>query len=115
MAQGSRSQKITVRGFDGGLNNVNDITTINDGELGVLDNMEIDSNGALVSRPPFAVVRDTFVAGEAPQIIGYYSYDDERPNLVVTVSSGTYIFEPVTGDYTKITSCLLYTSDAADE
>ena len=104
MAQGSRSQKITVRGFDGGLNNVNDITTINDGELAILDNLEIDSNGALVSRPPFTVVRDTFVAGESLKIIGYYSYGDERPNLVIVLPSGTYIYEPVSNVSTKITS-----------
>lgn len=104
MAQGSRSQKITVRGFDGGLNNVNDITTINDGELAVLDNLEIDSNGALVSRPPFSINREAIVAGQAMTIVGYYSYGTSLPNLVIAMADGTYLYEPTADDYTKITS-----------
>ena len=104
VGKSSRSQRITVKTFSGGLNNASDITTINDEELHVLENFELDANGSLVSRPPIVKISESPIAEETIDIVGYYITEDETIYAVVASVSGTYLFETVTEVYTQITT-----------
>jgi hypothetical protein len=95
---------IIVRGFPRGLNNVNDITTLDDEELAICENLELDSNGGLVSRPPIVKIAGPAVSGESMEFLGYYSNTSGIVFVVVSCASGTYIYNLTTNTYTQITT-----------
>lgn len=95
---------IVIKGFPRGYNNVNDITTIDDEEMAIVENLEIDSNGGLVSRPPIVKVADSPVSGQAVEMLGYYTNSSGVLFVVVSCASGTYLYNTNTDLYTQITT-----------
>lgn len=101
---GSRGQQILISGFLGGLNNVSDITTLEDSECAVLENFEVDRGGGLVSRPPIIKVAEEPVANERPELLGYYTNNVSITYAVVSCASGTYLWNEALASYTLITT-----------
>lgn len=101
---GGRSAKMTVNDFSGGLNNVNDLSTMADNELAVLDNLEVDANGYLTARPPVVKVGNTPVTGAKVDILGYYTFSGTTYIICAVGSSGTYKYEPITNTWSLITT-----------
>lgn len=96
---------IIIKGFPRGYNNVNDITTIDDEEMAIVENLEIDSNGGLVSRPPIVKIAESPVSGEAITMLGYYTNTSNVLYIVVSCNSGTYLYNTNTNTYnTRITT-----------
>lgn len=89
---GSRSERITVKTFSGGLNNVSDITTIDDEELHRLVNFELDANGSLVSRPPIVREKLPPVTDKPMNILGFYTNTSEVSFAVVACDGDTYLY-----------------------
>ena len=98
---GSRSERITVKTFSGGLNNVSDITTIDDEELHRLINFELDANGSLVSRPPITGLAGAPVTDEPIDILGFYTDTSEVSYAVVACDGDTYLYNLDTNSYTS--------------
>jgi hypothetical protein len=98
---GSRSERITVKTFSGGLNNVSDITTIDDEELHRLINFELDANGSLVSRPPITQLALPPVTDEPIDILGFYTDPNEVSYAVVACDGDTYLYNLDTNTYSS--------------
>jgi hypothetical protein len=98
---GSRSERITVKTFSGGLNNVSDITTIDDEELHRLVNFELDANGSLVSRPPITRLSNPPVTDEKIDIVGFYTDVNQISYAVVACDGDTYLYNLDTNTYTS--------------
>lgn len=95
---------IVIKGFPRGFNNVNDITTIDDEEMAIVENLEIDSNGGLVSRPPIVKIDGPAVTNVAQEMLGYYSNTDGVLFVIISCASGTYLWNTQTENYTQITT-----------
>lgn len=95
---------IVIKGFPRGYNNVNDITTIDDEEMYIVENLEIDSNGGLVSRPPIVKVRDVKTAGVPMDFIGWYTNTSGVNFMIVSDAAGTYAFNTTAKTLTTITT-----------
>jgi hypothetical protein len=104
VGKSSRSERVTVRTFSGGLNNTSDITTIDDEELHLLENFELDANGSLVSRPPIVKVSESPVEGENIRILGYFVTESEDISAIISGDSGTYLWNTTSGTYTQVTT-----------
>lgn len=95
---------LVIQGFPRGYNNVNDFTTLDDEELALCENMEIDSNGGLVSRPPIVKVASTPVSGQSVDFLGYYTNTTGTTYIVASCASGTYLCHTTTFAWTLITT-----------
>lgn len=87
--------------FLGGLNNRDEIGTIADDEVAILDNFEMDADGSFVSRP--AIVAEEvspYVAQMQP--LGYYVRSDGETFLVVATTTNTRIYQLSTKTWTTI-------------
>jgi len=104
LGKSSKSESVNLRTFNGGLNNVSDITTIDNEELTQLTNFELDSNGSLVSRPPIVKISEPPVTTEAVTLLGYYTDASQDIFAVVSTPAGTYLFDTDTETYTLITT-----------
>jgi len=104
LGKSSRSQRVDLKSFNGGLNNVSDITTIDDSELHESTNFELDSNGSLVSRPPIVKIADPPVSTETMEHLGYYTDTDQVIYAVIATSLGTYLFDTVNETYEQMTT-----------
>lgn len=104
VGKSARSEPLIVSSFLGGLNNVADISTIREDELHVFENFELDSNGSLVSRPPIHQVAESPVVDAEIDLHGYYTDVNEDVFLIVSCSSGTYLYDLENQSYTQITT-----------
>ena len=101
--EGGRSQKIPLNNWSGGLNNVNDLSTMADNELGVLDNLEVDVNGYLKARPPIVKLSNS-PSGKV-EILGYYTNAGVTYAVAAVTGDGTYLYNLTTNSWgTKITT-----------
>jgi hypothetical protein len=101
---GGRSEKLSLNNFSGGLNNVNDLSTMADNELAILDNLEVDSNGSLAARPPIVKIGSTPVNGAKVDILGFYTLNGTTYIICAVGSSGTYRYDPAANTWLLITS-----------
>ena len=88
-------EAIQIGPFVGGLNTFSDATAIADNELAVCENFELDLDGSLVSRPPFADTGITFPLQSTGNInvLGYYYGPGSVPYLLASDGvSKTYYF-----------------------
>lgn len=98
------TRPVPLRDFTGGLNNVADMSAIEDKELSLISNLELDSNGSLVSRPPIVKIQD-FPAPTLPaEQLGFFSRADGVNFIVYAHNGKTYLYEPVAGTFTQITT-----------
>ena len=104
VGKSARSEPLIVSSFLGGLNNVADITTIREDELHRMENFELDSNGTLVSRPAIHQVAESPVVDAEIDLHGYYTDSNEDVFLIVSCSSGTYLYDIENETYTQITA-----------
>lgn len=101
--EGGRSQRISLSDWSQGLNNVNDLSTMADGELAQLDNLEVDLNGNLVARPPVVKV-GTSPSGKV-EILGYYTNSGVTYAVAAVTGEGTYLYNLSSNSWgTKITT-----------
>lgn len=114
--EGGRSQKIPLNLWSGGLNNVNDLSTMADNELGQLDNLEIDVNGYLKARPPIVKVSTSAPAGKV-EILGYYANAGVTYVVAAVTGDGTYLYNTTANTWgTRITTivgsgCVQYNNE----
>lgn len=101
---GGRSQRVNFNNWSGGLNNVNDISTMADNELAVLTNLEVDKNGYLTARPPIVKVGDS--PGGAVEILGYYTNSGVTYVVCAVTGSGTYLYNPTSDTWTLMTTII---------
>lgn len=101
---GGRSEKMMLADFSGGLNNVNDLSTMADNELAILDNLEVDSNGSLSARPPIVKIGSTPVTGAKVEILGFYTFSGVTYIICAVGTSGTYRYNPATNTWLLITT-----------
>lgn len=88
-------ESIQIGPFVGGLNTFSDATSIADNELAVCQNLELDLDGSLVSRPPivYRAIDMPLGATGNPSILGYYYGPGNVPYLIGSDgSSKTYYF-----------------------
>jgi hypothetical protein len=103
-----RERSATLQSFTGGLNNYWDQSSIQDNELASLINFEATTNGALASRPPIWLERNTTTpiytpaASEPFDIIGTYVRADGLRYLVAVTDSKTWVYEVVGKTWTQI-------------
>src|SRR5690606_20644563 len=82
--------------FIGGLNTASDPTSIGDTDVAVLENLELDLDGSLVSRPPIVSIPATMPAGTGTTItklVGYYTTPTGGSYLVGHNGTSTYYFD----------------------
>lgn len=101
---GGRSQRVNFNNWSGGLNNVNDISTMADTELAVLTNLEVDKNGYLTARPPIVKVGDS--PDGAVEILGYYTSGGVTYVVCAVTGDGTYLYNPSTDTWTLMTTII---------
>ena len=94
---------INLRNFGGGLNNEADISNIAESELASIVNLELDSNGALVSRPPITEYDQLPNPTSPAEFLGYFSRSD-GVNFLVIANDETYLFNPTGSTWTEIAS-----------
>lgn len=100
-------QPIQVGPFIGGLNTFSDATAIADNELVTCQNFDLDLDGSLVSRPPFADYAINFPLGVTGNmlLLGYYYAANGTPYLLASDGlTSTYFFNGTT--WTLITNKL---------
>jgi hypothetical protein len=109
MSQIIRERSAPLQRFTGGLNNYWDQSSIEDSELASVINFEFTSNGALTSRPPIYleknssnVVIKTPVASEPLDIIGTYIRQDGVRFLVGVTDDKTWIYNVTAKTWTQI-------------
>jgi hypothetical protein len=109
MSQIIRERSAPLQRFTGGLNNYWDQSSIDDSELASVINFEFTSNGALTSRPPIYleknssnVVTKTPVASEPLDIIGTYIRQDGVRFLVGVTDDKTWIYNVTAKTWTQI-------------
>ena len=109
MSQIIRERSAPLQRFTGGLNNYWDQSSIDDSELASVINFEFTSNGALTSRPPIYleknssnVVIKTPVASEPLDIIGTYIRQDGVRFLVGVTDDKTWIYNVTAKTWTQI-------------
>lgn len=88
------SDIVQIGPFNGGLNTYSDPTAVLDNELVMAENLELDLDGSLVSRPPFTE-GPPFPLGATGNmnILGYYFSPDGIPYLIANDGlSKTYYF-----------------------
>src|SRR6478736_112927 len=90
--------------FTAGMENVPDVSAIQDNALAEIINMELDASGALVSRPPYVKLNNTPVGGQAIEFLGYFNRADGTTFAVVATTTQTRLWDPNTGTYTLIAS-----------
>jgi hypothetical protein len=101
--EGGRSQSVALNNWSRGLNNVNDLSTMADGELGQLDNLEVDINGNLTARPPVVKI-GTSPSGKV-EILGYYTKSGVTYVVAAVTGDGTYLYNLSTNSWgTRITT-----------
>jgi hypothetical protein len=100
--QGGRSQRVSYSDWSGGLNNVNDLSTMADNELAILDNLEVDSNGYLTARPPIVKIGDS-PEGAKVEILGFYTDGGSSLIVCAVTGEGTYLYDPALDTWTLIT------------
>lgn len=101
--EGGRSQRVPYSDWSGGLNNVNDLSTLADNELAILDNLEVDSNGYLSARPPIVRVGDSPESAKV-DILGYYTKNGTTYIVCSVVGNGTYLYNPGADTWTLMTT-----------
>lgn len=92
-------QSIQVGPFIGGLNTFSDDTSIADNELTICNNMELDLDGSLKSRPPFRNLGASFplAATGNVEFLGYYYNAAGTPFLIASDGlTSTYYFNGTT-------------------
>jgi hypothetical protein len=109
MSQIIRERSAPLQRFTGGLNNYWDQSSIEDSELASVINFEFTSNGALTSRPPIyleknssSVVIKTPAASEPLDIIGTYIRQDGVRFLVGVTDDKTWIYNVTAKTWTQI-------------
>jgi hypothetical protein len=109
MSQIIRERSAPLQRFTGGLNNYWDQSSIEDSELASVINFEFTSNGALTSRPPIYleknssnVVIKTPAASEPLDIIGTYIRQDGVRFLVGVTDDKTWIYNVTAKTWTQI-------------
>jgi hypothetical protein len=104
-------QVIQIGPFVGGLNTYSDASAVLDNELVQAENVELDLDGSLLSRPPIVDPGIAFPLGASGNIsiLGYYYADDGTPYLIASDGlSSTYYF---TGSgWTLITNTIAATA-----
>ncbi len=104
-------QVIQIGPFVGGLNTYSDASAVLDNELVVAENVELDLDGSLVSRPPFVDPGVNFVLGATGNIniLGYYYADDGTPYLIANDGlTSTYYYTGTS--WTLITNTIAATA-----
>lgn len=96
------SRMVPFRDFTEGLNNVADESAISDKALARIINMELDSNGSLVSRPPIVKVASFPSALVPAEQLGFYARADGINFIVYAHNSKTYLFNPANNIFTEI-------------
>ena len=97
----------------GGLNTQSDQTSIADNQAVIIENMELDLDGSLVSRPPIVDLAIAFPLGVTGnmQLLGYYYAPGSVPYLLASDGlSSTYYFTGTS--WTLITSTISATAMA---
>lgn len=94
-------RSVVLQDFSGGLNNVGDIASIADNQLSQIVNMEVDSNGALVARPPITRYANLPNPSQPAEVLGYYNRGDGAKFLVIA-NAQTYIFNYEASTWTQI-------------
>lgn len=82
--------------FIGGLNIASDPTSIGDTDVAVLENLELDLDGSLVSRPPIVAVGAQIPAGGSTTItklLGYYTTPGGASYLIGHNGEKTYYYD----------------------
>lgn len=91
----SASAKGTALGpFKGGLNNVSEVSTINDDQLAILLNFDIDNDGTLVNRP--AIEREAN-SPSSDIVATNFATDPEFTSVTSTVVEGSATLSTVSG------------------
>jgi hypothetical protein len=88
------SDVVQIGPFSGGLNTYSDPTAVLDNEVVMAENLELDLDGSLVSRPPFTRGPD-FPLGASGNmlILGYFFAANSTPYLIASDGlSSTYYF-----------------------
>src|SRR6478609_8233897 len=78
--------------FTAGMENVPDVSAIQDNALAEIINMELDASGALVSRPPYVKLNNTPVGGQAIEFLGYFNRADGTTFAVVATTTQTRLY-----------------------
>ena len=109
MSQIIRERSAPLQQFTGGLNNYWDQSSIDDSELASVINFEFTSNGAMTSRPPIwleknssNVVIKTPAANEPFDFIGTYIRADGVRFLVAVTDDKTWIYNVIAKTWTQI-------------
>lgn len=95
---------VTFNQFTGGLNNQADLSAIGDNQLASIVNLDVDSNGVLVGRPPIVKYANFPVPTTVGEFLGYYNRADGITFGVIAHNSKTYLWQPETSIYTEITT-----------
>lgn len=90
--------------FIGGLNTASDATSVGDTDLVVLENMELDLDGSIVSRPPIVNLNKDIPAPSSGtgglNLLGYFSPTAGTNYLIANNNEHTFYFDGTT--WTKI-------------
>lgn len=96
------AQPVEIGPFLGGWNNRDEIATIADDELSIIENFEIASDGTLVSRPAIVAEETSSPYSDDMTPLGYYVRDDGETFLVVATDTNTRIYQLSTKTWTTI-------------
>lgn len=88
----ARAEALRLGPFEGGLNTASDPTAVADSELVSCDNLELDLDGSLVSRPPIVETANLGSWTERVNIIGRGTFAGSN-YLIASNSQGTYAFD----------------------
>lgn len=100
---------VIIDNFQGGINNVADPSLIATNEVAKAINVVLSSTGKFVSRPPFRVVAPFPIAGQTPNLLGYWRNEDGATFAVIAFSSTTWICNLSNYNWTQV-----WTQAAAD-
>lgn len=95
-------QPVEIGPFLGGWNNRDELATIADDELSIVENFEIASDGTLVSRPAIVAEETGTPYSDDMTPLGYYVRNDGETFLVVATDTNTRIYQLSTKAWTTI-------------
>lgn len=101
VSEAAMERSVVLQDFSGGLNNVGDIASLADNQLSQIVNMEVDSNGALVARPPITRYAELPNPNSPVEMLGYYSRGDGA-KFIVIANVETYLFNYEAMAWTQI-------------
>ena len=103
---------VRIGGFAGGLNTYSDPTAVGDNECTDIQNFDVDLDGSLISRPPFAVKDAAGVLSGTGlyRVLGWYSNNSIDHLIVASDTDGATYARTESGGWQTVTATIAGTS-----